>query len=153
MAKRCTKCGVIKDISEFYKHKNYKNGLYSQCKKCCVKITTQYRKTENGKKTVRKYQKTGKRKSSARKQRLKKNYNITLEQYDKMFEQQNGVCMICGGTNENGRRLFVDHDHKTGKTRSLLCIVCNTKIGVLEDKDWRPLADKYLCDHSSLKSK
>ena len=79
-----------------------------------------------------------------RKYFLKQTYGLTLEQYDEMFEEQNGVCAICGGVNPDGRRLFVDHNHETGQIRGLLCVTCNARIGILENKDWRPLAEKYL---------
>lgn len=59
-------------------------------------------------------------------------YGLTLEEYDRMLETQGGGCGICGGTNPDGRRLHVDHDHKTGKVRGLLCINCNYLIGRME---------------------
>jgi hypothetical protein len=54
-----------------------------------------------------------------------------------MFEEQKGLCAICqkppsGNTAVNGR-MCVDHDHKTGKVRKLLCFNCNTAIGKLND--------------------
>ena len=54
-----------------------------------------------------------------------------------MFENQNGLCAICqqppkGNTAVNGR-MCVDHDHKTGKVRKLLCFNCNTAIGKMSD--------------------
>ena len=64
---------------------------------------------------------------------LKRNYNITLEEYDRLLDEQDGVCAICGGINSNGRRLSVDHDHDTGKIRGLLCGNCNVGIGHLQD--------------------
>lgn len=58
---------------------------------------------------------------------------MTLKQYDEMFEKQSGVCKICGDINKSGRRLCVDHDHKTGKIRGLLCCACNSLIGYAKD--------------------
>jgi hypothetical protein len=75
------------------------------------------------------YNQTEKGKFNNHRRSLKNKYGITLEQYDEMFEQQNGVCAICGGININGRRLGVDHDHETGKIRALLCNSCNHIIG------------------------
>ena len=63
-------------------------------------------------------------------QRLGK-YGITAEQYNKMLAEQNGVCAICGRPPKT-KRLHVDHDHKTGKIRALLCMMCNTKLGIIE---------------------
>ncbi len=66
-----------------------------------------------------------------RKCKLKKNFGITLEDYDRMFAEQKGLCKICGGDTPN-KRLAIDHDHKTGKVRGLLCLRCNTKLGWYE---------------------
>jgi len=163
MVKYCKKCNTNKDISEFYKNKHHKDGLTSYCKKCHSEISCQYAKTKKGKEIVnksakkwqrgkgkkkyQKYQKSLKRKNCV----LKYKHGITLEQYDEMFKQQNGVCAICSLVDVTGRRLAVDHDHKTGKIRGLLCTGCNTRLGTLENKIWRPLAEKYL--KSSLSSK
>ncbi len=68
-----------------------------------------------------------------RKSYLKKTYSLTLEQYDKMFEIQGGVCAICNQP-ETWRRLSVDHNHQTGKVRGLLCSKCNTDLGIFEKK-------------------
>lgn len=58
---------------------------------------------------------------------------ITLsERYAKLLRYQNGVCAICK-TKPNGKKLAVDHDHKTNRTRGLLCSNCNTAIGMLRD--------------------
>lgn len=162
MTKRCRKCGIVKDADKFYKNNHHKDGLTSYCKKCCYKRSCQYAKTKKGKKVVneaakryqrtergkkvqQKYQKSLKRKNCV----LKSKFGITLEQYDEMFENQNGVCAICGLVDATGRRLAVDHNHETGKIRGLLCVGCNARLGTLEHKTWRPLAEKYLYDNRS----
>ena len=66
---------------------------------------------------------------------LKKKYGITLEEYDHMVEKQHGVCAICAspetavGVHGHVQRLAVDHDHKTGVIRGLLCANCNQGLG------------------------
>ena len=56
--------------------------------------------------------------------RVEKVYGITGEEYEKILKLQGGRCFICG--NKPGRkRLAVDHDHKTGEVRGLLCRICN----------------------------
>ena len=62
-------------------------------------------------------------------------YGLTLEQYDAMFIEQKGVCAICGypETNPKKTNMCIDHDHNTGKVRSLLCDRCNRGIGVFGD--------------------
>lgn len=60
---------------------------------------------------------------------LRRNYGLTVEQYDSMYRSQNGVCAICSKVNVIGRRLAVDHNHATGQVRQLLCHNCNSAIG------------------------
>ena len=67
-----------------------------------------------------------------RKWHLKVKYDMTLAEYDAMFEEQDGVCYICG-LPETFQRLGVDHNHKTGKVRKLLCNRCNRTIGYIEE--------------------
>lgn len=62
------------------------------------------------------------------KYRLKRNYNMTLEDYEKMKEKQNNKCLICN----RKFKLLIDHNHKTGEIRGLLCAICNRNIGWLE---------------------
>jgi hypothetical protein len=66
---------------------------------------------------------------------LKKNFGITISEYDAMLSRQKGVCAICEKPNryKDGRRLAVDHDHATGKVRGLLCGRCNKGIGLLQE--------------------
>lgn len=49
-----------------------------------------------------------------------------------MLEQQGGVCAICKEPNQDFRRMHVDHCHKTLRVRGLLCIRCNTTLGMIE---------------------
>jgi len=61
-------------------------------------------------------------------------YGITLDDYNKMFAEQEGKCSICGThVCSTGRALAVDHDHETGKVRGLLCANCNTALGKFND--------------------
>jgi Autographiviridae endonuclease VII len=70
---------------------------------------------------------------SARKTRLKVVYDMKEGMYEALLDKQNGVCAICGGTCTNGHTLYVDHDHKTGMIRGLLCNRCNFGIGYFKD--------------------
>jgi len=143
MKKRCTKCKQLRPLSGFTKNKNAKDGLQWTCKPCAKKYYQihKIKILENCKKCKG----TEKSKLGARKNSLKNKYGITLKQYDDMFEWQNGVCVICGNININGRRLCVDHNHETGKTRGLLCDHCNHLIGqAKENIDILCNAIKYL---------
>ncbi len=77
---------------------------------------------------------------------LRRNYGITLADYDRILDDQNNGCAICGKTpEENKQRLAVDHNHTTGEVRGLLCKNCNTAIGLLGDNpSTLRLATRYL---------
>jgi hypothetical protein len=55
---------------------------------------------------------------------LRKKYGIDIETYERMLRAQDGVCAICRRPPKTVR-LNVDHDHKTGRVRGLLCFRCN----------------------------
>lgn len=63
----------------------------------------------------------------------RRNINVTKEAYDKMLEEQQGLCALCGEPFDEPRAPAVDHDHTTGKTRALLHNRCNVAIGLLGD--------------------
>jgi len=78
----------------------------------------------------------------------RKKYGITLLQYNKLLVAQNGACLLCGrktAFRNKGRNLFVDHNHKTGRIRGLLCSRCNTMIGHIEIIRIKKII-KYLSD-------
>ena len=86
-----------------------------------------------------------------RRRNFRQKYKITIEQYDAMYRDQNGVCAICARLNLSGRRLAVDHDHDTGKIRGLLCSRCNSAIGLArESLDVLKMTVVYLEKHKSL---
>lgn len=75
---------------------------------------------------------------SVRKWELRSKYNLSLEEYQALLDKQNGVCAICKTTNwgtRNGKAIApsVDHCHKTGKVRGILCLRCNKSIGAFGD--------------------
>lgn len=71
-------------------------------------------------------------KERAADRRLKREYNITLDQYNKVLAWQGNKCAICR-TPQRSRRLAVDHHHTTGQVRGLLCWECNKALAVLRD--------------------
>ncbi|MBS0167551.1 MAG: endonuclease VII domain-containing protein [Nitrospira sp.] len=65
---------------------------------------------------------------------LKNRYRIGLATYNGMLDAQGHVCAICAAPDMvNGKRLAVDHDHKTGQVRGLLCTRCNIALGHFGD--------------------
>ena len=73
---------------------------------------------------------------------------VSLNDRKQLFIKQQGVCAICHKSIEIISSC-VDHDHKTGKIRGLLCVTCNTRIGYIES-DWIELAKQYLAKHETL---
>jgi len=82
----------------------------------------------------------------SRDRRLRAQYGITDEDYDRMLLQQGGGCAICGVTPKRGERRFpVDHNHQTGRVRGILCRDCNLGIGRLkDDPELTEKATRYL---------
>ena len=90
-----------------------------------------------------------------RAKKIRKRYDLSPDDVVKMYKKQNGRCAICGvkgdvfelGFNKRPT-LAIDHDHRTGKVRELLCIECNLGIGKLKDC-WKVVknAFKYLKKH------
>lgn len=74
---------------------------------------------------------------SSRASLLKTKYGMTLEEYDAMYQRQEGLCAICEnppkGGNSSTKNLNIDHCHTTGKVRGLLCNNCNAALGLLKD--------------------
>lgn len=75
-------------------------------------------------------------------------YEITLQEYDLLLEEQGGRCCACNSESE----LQIDHCHETGKVRGLLCGPCNGALGLARD-DWQRLEglSKYIMERSQLK--
>ena len=63
-------------------------------------------------------------------------YNITVDDYERLYEAQHGVCKICGRAEETKRFkwLSVDHNHRTQTVRGLLCAHCNRGIGAFREE-------------------
>jgi hypothetical protein len=121
----CTVCKAEKALSEFPMRKTHRPGKpVSQCTACRVIYNKTYRK--NNKERVLEIE---------RKSRLKMVYGITVEQYEAMLVKQEGKCAICS-TKKPGSRtkmFFIDHCHTTGQVRGLLCMRCNTGLGLFLD--------------------
>jgi len=130
LTKKCKVCKKCLTLDKFYSSKISKDGVEYICKKCRSKKQSRLWKTDT------KFRE--KHRSYNRKSDLKRYYNITLEEYDIMFERQKVLCAICGNEeirkNQYGiTRLSVDHNHTTNKVRGLLCSSCNVKLGWFEN--------------------
>ena len=97
-----------------------------------------YRDSAHGKQKRREtYLRTRERRLAEERERI---YGLTQAAYDAMLIAQNGVCAIClEPPKQRGQRLNldVDHCHKTGKVRGLLCPLCNAGLGQFRDDPQR----------------
>ena len=86
-----------------------------------------------------------------RNRNLKARYGITLAIYNQMLESQGNKCACCGATKSTGFKteaLVVDHCHKTGIVRDLLCNDCNIVLGIVkENKDHLNFLIDYIIKH------
>jgi hypothetical protein len=106
--KVCKDCDKPKDKKEFRRMSRGKETTYSKCKECRA-----YFEFVRG---------------------LKRNYDMTPEQYSELLSKQNNSCACCGKhVSEFKRRLHVDHDHATGRVRALLCTLCNPLVGFAKE--------------------
>lgn len=140
-SKKCNCCGEVKPTTEFSRKKNRhgKWGFHSYCKECQNKKMKKCR-LENPEKSKRIH----------KKHNLKKLYGLTIEDIEIMLKNQNYKCAICGeeiflfGSSKT-LTAHVDHDHKTGKIRALLCDKCNRGLGYFRDNtDYLLSAISYL---------
>jgi Recombination endonuclease VII len=96
----------------------------NRCKKCRSEfLTQQYRTSEEFR-------------LKHRQDNVRRNYGVTREQYNSLFESQGGKCAVCGKPpdgSKKGNYLHVDHDHETGEVRGLLCSRCNRGMGHFKD--------------------
>jgi len=147
--KRCIRCNELKPLSEFTFHNRNKGQHRNFCHECEKVWIRKYHKSPQGKEIRKEWEgqnrekieaykelyrndpkRTAKAKVYSRQWRLIKDFGLTVDDYDRILESQNGKCAICGAdTPGNKRKNFaVDHDHKTGRIRGLLCFPCNVSI-------------------------
>lgn len=129
MTKKCTQCLEEKPLTEFYKDKGFKDGHHCMCKTCKNSKTQKWRENnrEHYNQSMKKYNN-----ANYKKLRLQR-YKLSVEEYDKMLEQQNHKCAVCSKTPDGIRPLVIDHNHKTGKVRELLCYGCNRVMAAFDD--------------------
>ncbi len=120
----CRVCGQEQPITEYYKtgRKNDKNPdeRHHECKTC----TKARLKDSPSQAPERK-----------RELHLQRTYGISPEEYNQMLLKQEGKCSACPATEAGGKHnvFVVDHCHRTGKVRGLLCKDCNIVLGIMQD--------------------
>lgn len=135
--KTCTKCKQEKEEVEFGRRYDYPTKLLSWCKDC-----DRIRKRELARK---KLSDPNKRAETTYKQKLW-TYGLTANEHAALVEKHQGRCAVCGSESS----LRIDHDHKTGVVRGLLCHHCNVALGHFKDSiDILNKAIEYLCKNKS----
>ena len=115
--KTCNCCGETKSLDQFYDKLSRKGVVKKEarCRECILA------------KKAERYDPLKKRAAD-----LKSGFGISIEDYDKLLQEQDGVCAICRGPHRGrGKHFHVDHCHDTGKVRGLLCSPCNVGMGML----------------------
>lgn len=92
-----------------------------------------HREDQNRKARERYYKDKENYKARAWKNHLKRDYGITEDEYEALWIGQNGLCCICQTELASDRKPHLDHDHKTGKIRGILCPNCNRGLGAFKD--------------------
>jgi hypothetical protein len=139
ITKICCECKQEKNETEFCRKTTARDGLRSSCKDCDNARSRKNYSKNPEKHRQRNLAKYWREKPRAQNSRLVRLYGITKEQYNKMFVAQNGRCAICNMPQDSGNKrdaekvLAVDHDHKNGRVRGLLCTACNTALGRFRD--------------------
>jgi hypothetical protein len=122
----CTKCGQKRALAEFSIRTNGRPS--SWCKPCDNALSRDWR-IRNPEKALQ----------NSRRNSLKRNYGLSLDEYDVLLEAQGGLCAICGVPDEESK-LSVDHCHETNRVRGLLCVTCNFALGHMKDDPDRLIA-------------
>jgi Autographiviridae endonuclease VII len=161
--KTCSKCEEVKPLHKFSRHAQSSDGRRPDCKECqarrnavwylkdqpqrqAARASYYERNREHVLARQKQYAAANPDKiaKNARRNRLKA-YGLSLEEYDQLFLEQGGVCLICKRPETITRNLPVDHDHTTGKVRGLLCTPCNSVLGLVdEDSERLRLMAEYL---------
>lgn len=134
--KICPKCKVAKDENEFFKDKTRSRGISWRCKECQNRSNREWR-AKNPIEVATRYKNRVKENPDRVRARKLKQYGLSLQDVAEMFVRQAGKCAICAGVMV---KQCVDHCHKTGKVRGLLCHGCNIGLGGFKDSSEALLA-------------
>ena len=130
---KCTKCLEVKEETEFHANSTRLSGRCTVCK-ACAKVYSQSKKVLERR----------------RDWSYKKNYGISLAEFNERSEAQGHQCGICkiDAVHVQHGYLVVDHGHDSGEVRKLLCKKCNAALGLFMDNpDFVDSAAAYLRKH------
>lgn len=113
--KHCLDCETAKPLDEFCSNKRSRDGRAAYCKECHNARTREGRERLYG---------------GGRHYHLRRRYGIGADEVDTLLAGQGGVCAICGRVPTSPH---VDHCHRTGRIRGILCGPCNQGLGQFQD--------------------
>lgn len=123
--KECLICKTIKPLVSFHKHGATRTRRSPYCSDCANKKARDWTAANSHRDDYKKRKRAN---------YYKHKYNLSIEQVEEIFDNQNGCCDICRKQLHKGFQGFdVDHCHKTGKIRGILCNNCNKAIGGLQE--------------------
>jgi len=142
MARKSLNCGVCGNLKERFSN-------YSRCRECARAWSRNY------------YHTSADRRAKTRRSYVRRGYGIEIEVLERILDSQGSACAICHrhwtacppAKRTHYERTFlqnlcIDHDHRTGRVRGLLCNACNTALGLLEESAERfGAAIAYLRSH------
>lgn len=120
--KKCSFCNTEKELSEYHKNSRAKDGLQSSCKDCRKGINQKWK--DNNRESYQRVK---------RKAHVKAKYGVSLEWIDEQLEQQDNKCTLCDTQLHKGKNIAIDHCHKTGIVRGIICRPCNSAMGMFND--------------------
>ena len=112
--KFCVACGAIKPLTDFPRNRSDSTGYATYCKPCHNAKTRESKKRLYG---------------GTREYHLRQRYGIGEKEFAELLAEQGGGCAICGAADPQ----HVDHDHRTGWVRGILCFNCNGGLGQFRD--------------------
>ncbi len=144
-SKDCTECHQLLPLANFDKNPLGKCGRTAKCRPCRAQ---RYYRTDKARAKRAAYMRERRTDPAQRSReyllaespdRLRtayaatvfRKYGLTVEDVARMFNDQQGLCASCGDPIDLGKLTRIDHCHKTGKVRSLLCHADNTALGFL----------------------
>jgi hypothetical protein len=159
--KACRSCEIDQPISNFNPSATNTGGSSYECLVCFKERHARWRKTnedhvrQKSREQMRRMRKAmpkEKRSKYLRRWRLKRKYGLTEAAYDVIMAAQNASCAIClvkfEPVKRGWRAPVVDHDHRTGAVRAILCLGCNTGLGYFnENAETMRKAAEYIDCH------
>ncbi|MCW2778268.1 MAG: vBYenPAB5 [Frankiales bacterium] len=144
----CVECGVTKCADQFHREASRATGRNRRCKTCRNAINRAHVAKDRARRQesmLRWRAENPERYAESVKAHKLRSYGLTLVQYRALVEEQQDRCAICGDPEKEGWDLAVDHCHRTGRVRGLLCRRCNVGLGLLRDRpDLLRAAASYL---------